>query len=240
MRLGVNIDHVATLRQARGTLYPDPLEAALAAIGAGADLITCHLREDRRHIQEEDLFRLKREVPAPLNLEIALGEEVFSLCERLLPDCVCLVPEKREERTTEGGLAVAGREGIIQETIARIESLGVAVSLFLDPELEAIEAAFSAGAKRLELHTGRYADAPPQEKPKALEDIEQAAKLAQSLGMGVHAGHGLHVDNVGPVAAIREIEELNIGHAIVARAIFVGMAEAVAEMRRAIAWARGF
>lgn len=234
IRLGVNIDHVATLRQARGTDYPDTVEAALLAIASGADGITVHLREDRRHIQDRDVERLMQAIDVPLNLEMAVTEEMLGIAVRVKAPHCCLVPEKREELTTEGGLDVAGQQERIADAVASLKTAGCQVSLFIDPEPEQIKAAKACGAPVVELHTGAYAEAKGDTRHVELERLRQGARLAASLGLEVHAGHGLTVENVGPVAALPEVVELNIGHAIVARAVFVGLSEAVQEMKTAM------
>lgn len=240
IRLGVNVDHVATLRQARGTSYPDVIAAARLALEAGADSITVHLREDRRHIQDADVEALVARDDVAVNLEMAVTEEMQGIACRLRPRDVCLVPERREELTTEGGLDVAGDRDRVAGAVARLGAAGIAVALFIDPDPVQIEATAAAGAAAVEIHTGAYAEAGDARAREAeLGRIRRAARHAAGLGLEVHAGHGLHVDNVGPVAAVPEIVELNIGHALVARAIFVGLAEAVAEMRRAMQRARG-
>jgi pyridoxine 5-phosphate synthase len=231
--LGVNIDHVATLRQARGTRYPDPVEAARLAEGAGADSITVHLREDRRHIQERDVLLLKEVVQTRLNLEMAVTEDMLAFACNTLPQDCCLVPERREELTTEGGLDVAGQEPRIRAACERLGKAGIRVALFIDPNLKQVEAAAAVGAPAVELHTGAYADSLGSRiQGEELHRLAEAARRAAGLGLEVHAGHGLHYHNVKPVAAITEIVELNIGHAIIARAIMVGLAPAVAEMKR--------
>jgi pyridoxine 5-phosphate synthase len=239
MFLGVNIDHVATLRQARGTSYPEPLRAARLALSSGADSITIHLREDRRHIQDEDLRAILRETDARLNLEMAVTDEMLAIaCDARPSDC-CLVPEKREELTTEGGLDVIGSEKRVRDACVRLHAEGIRVSLFIDPEKSQIDAALRVGARVIELHTGTYADADDTESMQAeLERIRQAAVYADSLGITVHAGHGLTLDNVQPVAAIEQIVELNIGHALVAEAVFTGLGAAVADMKRKMLEAR--
>src|SRR5690606_35825968 len=238
LRLGVNVDHVATLRQARGTDYPDPVAAALLAERAGADSITVHLREDRRHIQDRDLFELGRVATTRINLEMAVTTEMLDLATRVKPADVCLVPERREELTTEGGLDVAGARDRIAEACRRLAAAGIRVSLFVDPEPHQLEAAVEAGAPVVEIHTGAYADADETSRAAELERVVAAAARARALGLQVHAGHGLNYDNVQPVAAIPEIVELNIGHAIVSRAVFDGIAEAVREMKRLMREAR--
>ncbi len=231
--LGVNIDHVATLRQSRGTRYPDPVEAAFAAERAGADAITAHLREDRRHIQERDLEILRNALRTRLNLEMAVEETVLRFAERLRPEDCCLVPERRSELTTEGGLDVTGHMGKIRDACARLAEADIRVSLFVDPDPFQIEAAAEAGAPVVELHTGPYAAAGTREERKEqLELLRTAVQFASGLGLKINAGHGLDYPNVQGVAAIPEIQELNIGHAIVAHAIFAGFGPAVAEMKR--------
>jgi pyridoxine 5-phosphate synthase len=237
--LGVNIDHVATLRQARGTRYPDPVQAALLAEQAGADVITVHLREDRRHIQVRDVELLSEVIETRLNLEMAVTDEMVSIAERLRPADCCLVPERREELTTEGGLDVAGQLERVREVCRRLAVAGVRVSLFIDPEPRQVEAARAAGAPVVELHTGRYADRSEQQaRQSEFDRVMDAARQAAESGMTVHAGHGLNYHNVKPIAAIPQVTELNIGHAIVARAVFVGLTEAVREIKRLMREAR--
>lgn len=237
MRFYVNIDHVATVRQARRADEPDPLEAARLAEGAGADGITAHLREDRRHVQDADLERLAGGISTVLNFELATSESVLALACRLRPYAATLVPEKREEVTTEGGLDVAAGGTRLQEAIARLREAGAVVSLFIDPDPRAIDAAAATGVPAVELHTGRYAHAWPAPGAE-LETLRRAAAHARAAGLRVHAGHGLTYANVAPVAAIAEIEELNIGHSIVSRAVLIGMRDAVREMRDRIDAAR--
>lgn len=237
--LGLNIDHVATLRQARGTRYPDPIKAALDAEMAGADSITLHLREDRRHIQDEDVYRLKACYQTKINLEMAVTEEMINIACDVEPEDVCLVPEKREELTTEGGLDVAGQQALLTQACARLAKAGCRVSLFIDPDETQIRAAKALGAPVIELHTGTYAKLTrPADIQAELKRIAQAAELAHSLGLVVNAGHGLHYHNVQPIAAIKVIEELNIGHAIVAQAVYSGLPAAIAEMKRLMVEAR--
>lgn len=237
IRLGVNVDHVATVRQARGTDYPDPVEAALLVAAAGADSITIHLREDRRHIQDHDLHRLLPVCPVPINLEMAVTDEMVAIACAAKPKYVCLVPEKRAERTTEGGLDVAGNRAAIEAACRRLAEAGIEVSLFIDAEADQLEAAKGLAAPHLEIHTGTYCDAVDEALRAAeLRKIDAFSKAAHAAGFEVHAGHGLNVANVGPVAAIPEIVELNIGHALIARALFAGLPAAVAEMRAAM-WA---
>jgi pyridoxine 5-phosphate synthase len=237
--LGVNIDHIATLRQARTTRYPSPVEAALVAETAGADSITLHLREDRRHIQDADVAILRQVLKTKMNLEMAVTEEMLGIAVATRPQDVCLVPEKREELTTEGGLDVAGDLGRVREACARLAAVGVRVAPFIDPEPAQIEACLAAGARVVELHTGRYAEAEEEAgRARELERVQQASRHAAKLGIRVHGGHGLNYHNVQPVAAIAEMLELNIGHAIVAQAVFSGFAKAVADMKRLMLAAR--
>lgn len=236
MRLYINIDHVATVRQARRADEPDPVAAALLAERAGADGITAHLREDRRHIQDADIERLSGQVATVLNLELATSEEILALACRLRPYQATLVPERREEVTTEGGLDLR-EPARIASAARRLADSGCRVSLFIDPEPAAIRAAHAIGVPAVELHTGRYANT-WRENDAALGQLRDAARAARGLGLAVHAGHGLTYDNVQPVAAITEIEELNIGHSIVSRAVMVGMGRAVSEMAALIAAAR--
>lgn len=236
--LGVNVDHVATLRQARGTPYPDPSAAALLAEQAGADSITVHLREDRRHIQEHDLQKLEAQMQTHMNLEMAVTDEMLQIAAKIGPQDCCLVPENRAELTTEGGLEVAGQQQKIRDACVRLAECGIRVSLFIDPDSRQLDAAVAARAPVVELHTGAYAEAQGSEQEVELERIAAAVAYGNEIGLTVHAGHGLHYDNVTPIAAIENIVELNIGHAIVARAIFDGMKNAVAEMRRLMDQAR--
>jgi pyridoxine 5-phosphate synthase len=238
IELGVNIDHVATLRQVRGTSYPDPLRAALLAEGAGADAITLHLREDRRHIQDSDVETLRARLSKRMNLESALTPEMLQIAVRVHPHDVCLVPERRMELTTEGGLDVLGQFERVREACKLLGASGIRVSLFIDPETAQIDAAKAAGAPVVELHTGRYADAAGEEQRTELGHIRQAVEYGKRIGLKVNAGHGLNYDNVGPVAALSGIAELNIGHAIVAHAIFVGWEAAVREMKQLMMAAR--
>ncbi|MBD9414264.1 pyridoxine 5'-phosphate synthase [Pseudomonas sp. PDM16] len=238
--LGVNIDHVATLRQARGTRYPDPVKAALDAEEAGADGITVHLREDRRHIQERDVRILKEVLQTRMNFEMGVTDFMLDFAEQIRPEHVCLVPETRQELTTEGGLDVAGQEERIKAAVQRLARLGCEVSLFIDAEERQIEASRRIGAPAIELHTGRYADAlTPAESARELARIRDGVACGLAHGLIVNAGHGLHYHNVEPVAAIAGIHELNIGHAIVAQALFVGFKGAVAEMKQLIVAAAG-
>ena len=231
IRLGVNVDHVATVRQARGVDVPDPVEAALIAEKAGADGITVHLREDRRHIQERDVLLLRQSLKSKLNLEMAVTPAMLVLAENVRPYAACFVPEKREELTTEGGLDVASHQEKIREATQRLQGLGVRVSLFVDPETAQIEASHDAGAHAVEIHTGAYCNALGTERDKQLLVIREASKLAQSLGLEVHGGHGLNYDNVLAIAQISQMAELNIGHSIIARAIIVGIEQATREMK---------
>lgn len=241
MRFYVNIDHVATVRQARGGNEPDPVDAALASEGAGADGITAHLREDRRHVQDDDMRRLAGRVSTVLNFELAATDEILSIAEELRPFQATLVPERREEITTEGGLALGrpsdATDVKLRAAIARLHASGIRVSLFIDPEPALIARSADLGVPAVELHTGRYAEAFPDSN-KTLDELRTAARAAAAGGLAVHAGHGLNYQNVQPVAAIPEIEELNIGHSIVSRSITVGMAPAVQEMRGLIDAAR--
>ena len=236
--LGVNIDHVATLRQARRVSYPSPIEAALAAEQAGADNVTLHLREDRRHIQDADVEALRPLLRTRMNLEIAVTDEMINLARRIRPADCCLVPERRAEITTEGGLDVVGQIGRLRESCALLAASGIRVALFIDPEPAQIEATARAGAPVVELHTGRYCETSGAEAAQELERLRAGARLAATLGLEVHAGHGLHYENVQPVAAIAQITELNIGHAIVARAVFTGLAAAVRDMKALMVAAR--
>ncbi len=231
IRLGVNVDHVATVRQARRVDVPDPVEAALLAEAAGADGITVHLREDRRHIQERDVRILRQRLHTKLNLEMAVTPAMLAFAENVRPDDACFVPEKREELTTEGGLDVVSHRQKIREATQRLHSLAVRVSLFVDPETAQIEASRDVGAHAVEIHTGAYCNALSVEREKQLQAILEASKFAQSLGLEVHGGHGLNYDNVLPIAQIPEMAELNIGHSIIARALIVGIEQAVREMK---------
>jgi pyridoxine 5-phosphate synthase len=236
--LGVNIDHVATLRQARRSKYPDPLYAALLAEQSGADSITLHLREDRRHIQDHDVERLRHTLQTRMNLEMAATDEMVAIAARVRPADVCLVPERRAEVTTEGGLDVAGHRVPIADVVKRLADAGIRVSLFIDPEPRQIEAAVACRAPVVELHTGAYAEAEGERRAHELHRLAHGAALAHGAGLVVNAGHGLHYHNVQPVAAIPQIVELNIGHSIVARAVFDGLAAAVREMKRLMLEAR--
>jgi len=237
--LGVNIDHVATLRQARGTRYPDPIQAAIEAEQAGADAITLHLREDRRHIQERDVVMLRDILLTRMNLEMAVTEEMLGIAARLKPEDCCLVPERREELTTEGGLDVAGHAQRVADACARLAEAGVRVSLFIDPDLAQVEAAAAAGAPVIEIHTGHYADAGDgNARAQEYERVVAAVTRGRELDLQVNAGHGLNYHNVAAIAALAEISELNIGHAIIARAVFTGLGPAVSQMKRIMVEAR--
>jgi pyridoxine 5-phosphate synthase len=236
--LGVNIDHVATLRQARGTSYPRPADAVVIAERAGADSITVHLREDRRHIQDADLLAIQGVMRTHMNLELAVVDEMLDIAVEVHPSDVCLVPEKRAELTTEGGLDVKGQLQKVSAACARLAAEDIRVSLFIDPDAEQLDAALQAGAPVVELHTGAYADAAPAEQADELQRVIDAAAYGHDLGLVVNAGHGLHYHNVNAIAAIPQIVELNIGHAIVSRAVFDGMSMAVSEMKRLMIAAR--
>ncbi|MFA6178436.1 MAG: pyridoxine 5'-phosphate synthase [Candidatus Methylopumilus sp.] len=231
IKLGVNVDHIATLRQARGTQYPSVVQAALRAEEAGADSITIHLREDRRHIQDADVYALRPLLQTKMNLEMAVTDEMVAIALKVQPQDVCLVPERREERTTEGGLDVVGNLDRITDVCDQLADAGIRVSLFIAPDIAQIDAAKAAGAPVIELHTGKFADAEGSVQLHELERIEQAAAHAIKLGLVVNAGHGLNIHNVHQIAAIPGIEELNIGHAIVAHAVFVGWDYAIREMK---------
>ena len=238
LELGINIDHVATLRNARGTLYPDPIKAAQLAEEAGADLITLHLREDRRHIKDADLLALRPLIKTRMNLECAVTPEMVHIACKVKPHDVCLVPEKREEVTTEGGLDVVGYFEVVRAATKQLQEAGIRLSLFIDPEEKQIQAAKDAGATVVELHTGRYADLSGAGQVTELERIRKAAQFGKSIGLRVNAGHGLHEVNVMAIAAITELSELNIGHAIVAEAIFKGWQKAITDMKSLMAQAR--
>jgi pyridoxine 5-phosphate synthase len=231
IRLGVNVDHVATVRQARGVDVPDPVEAALLAEQAGADGITVHLREDRRHIQERDVRLLRERAKTKVNLEMAVTPAMVALAVNLRPDDACFVPEKREELTTEGGLDVVTHKAKVKDAVERLQARGIHVSLFIDPLEAQIAAAKSIGAHAIEIHTGAYCNASSAAREKELEAIVDAALLARRMGIEVHGGHGLNYENVLPIAKIPEMVELNIGHSIIARAVMVGISQAVREMR---------
>ena len=237
LRLGVNIDHVATVRNARGGAHPDPVRAAVAAEAAGADGITAHLREDRRHIRDADMYAIRQAVTVPLNFEMAATDEMVGIALDVKPNAACIVPERREEVTTEGGLAVAGRESELEPYFTRIRDAGIRLSLFIEASEAEIRAAAAVGADIIELHTGRYCH---DESGRAAElaRIRKAAELADSLGVECHGGHGLDFDTVGPIAAIPQMHELNIGHFLMGEAMFSGMDKAIAEMRRLMNEAR--
>ena len=237
--LGVNIDHIATLRQARGTKYPDPIYAALLAEQSGADGITAHLREDRRHIQDKDIFLLQELLQTRLNLEMAVTDEMLDIAEKVKPAACCLVPEKRQELTTEGGLDVAASPDKMKKACQRLADSGIEVSLFIDPDFQQIDAAVSLGVPVVELHTGCYADATnKQSQEQQLLRIVQAAEYAFNAGLQVNAGHGLHFKNVGAICKIPQIIELNIGHSIIANAVFVGLEQTVRELKAVMLQAR--
>jgi len=231
LRLGVNIDHVATIRNARGGKFPDPVRAAKLAAVAGADGITAHLREDRRHISDEDIERLSREIDLPLNLEMAATDEMLAIALKHKPHAACIVPEKREERTTEGGIDAAGQHNRLAPLVRILSNVKVRVSLFIEADRKQIDAALSLGAPVVELHTGAYCDASGAERQRHLDAIHYAAAYGASLGLEIHAGHGLGFETVGPIAAIPEIRELNIGHFLVGEAIFIGLDAAIRRMR---------
>ncbi|WP_205481431.1 pyridoxine 5'-phosphate synthase [Sphingomonas arenae] len=231
LRLGVNIDHVATIRNARGGEHPDPVRAAHAAEAAGADGITAHLREDRRHITDGDIERLMSEIRLPLNLEMAATEEMLAIALRHRPHAACIVPEKREERTTEGGLDAAGQLEVLTPVVGKLSAAGIRVSLFIEAEPQQIEAAIRLGAPVVEFHTGRYAHLAADQRESELKRIADAAALAAKNGIEPHAGHGLTFDNVSPIAAIPQVRELNIGHFLIGEAIFIGLEESVRRMR---------
>ncbi len=234
IKLGVNIDHVATLRQARGTLYPSVSEAACCCEQAGADGITVHLREDRRHIQDDDVYALRSQLSIPLNLEMAVVPEIIGIALDVAPAEVCLVPERRAELTTEGGLDVSGGFDAVKDAVRVLAEAGIIVSLFIDPEPRQIEAAAATGAPVIELHTGTFCDAQGAVAAAELERLIHGAELAGRAGLQVNAGHGIHLGNIGDILRMPHLDTLNIGHSIIARSVFCGLAEAVAEMRRAI------
>lgn len=239
LRLGVNIDHVATVRNARGGAHPDPVAAALLAVEAGADGITAHLREDRRHIVDDDIARLMDALAVPLNLEMAATEEMLAIALRHRPHAVCLVPEKREERTTEGGLDAAGQHDRLTPLVAELSAAGIRVSLFVEPTPAQVEAALRLHAPVLELHVGKYAELAGDARAEELRRLGEAAALAAKNGIEVHAGHGITTDNVAPIAAIPQVAELNIGHFLIGEAIFIGLGESIRRMREAMEAARG-
>jgi pyridoxine 5-phosphate synthase len=238
LRLGVNIDHVATVRNARGGPTPDPIRAALIAQAAGADGITAHLREDRRHISDEDIARLSRDLEIPLNLEMAATEEMLAIAIKARPHAACIVPEKREERTTEGGIDVVGQFARLKPIVAQLCAAGIRVSMFVEPDRKQLDASRELGAPVVELHTGAYANATGAEREKLLKHIHNAAEFGADLGLEIHAGHGLTYENVAPVAAIAHIRELNIGHFLIGEAIFSGLTDSIQKMRRLMDEAR--
>lgn len=238
LRLGVNIDHVATIRNARGGAHPDPVRAAILAVEAGADGITAHLREDRRHISDDDIARLAAEVDRPLNLEMAATPEMLAIALKHRPYAACIVPERRQERTTEGGLDAAGQSPVLAPIVGALNDAGIRVSLFIEPDTRQLEAARALGAAVVELHTGRYCHLEGDARDAELGRLIMAAREANAMGLETHAGHGLRFDNVGPVAAIPQMRELNIGHFLIGEAVFIGLSEAIARMRLAMAQAR--
>ena len=231
LRLGVNIDHVATVRNARGGAFPDPVRAAILAEQSGADGITAHLREDRRHISDDDIARLTATIKIPLNLEMAATDEMLAIALKAKPQAVCIVPEKREERTTEGGIDVFGQFARLQPIVARLVAAGIRVSMFVEPDRKQLDASRSLGAPVVELHTGAYANAQGAEREKLLKHIHNAAEFGADLGLEIHAGHGLTYDNVKAIAAIPHVRELNIGHFLIGEGIFAGLAESIQKMR---------
>jgi len=238
LRLGVNIDHVATVRNARGGDNPDPVRAAMLAEEAGADGITAHLREDRRHISDDDIARLSRQLKIPLNLEMAATDEMLAIALKHRPHAACIVPEKREERTTEGGIDIVSHFARLKPIVTQLRDAGIRVSMFIEPDRKQIDAARELGAPVVELHTGAYANASGAEREKLLKHIRNGAEFGADIGLEIHAGHGLTYDNVGPVAAIPHIVELNIGHFLIGEAVFVGLAESIARMRTEMEKAR--
>ena len=238
LRLGVNIDHVATIRNARGGGHPDPVRAAILAVEAGADGITAHLREDRRHISDHDIARLAAEVDRPLNLEMAATQEMLAIALKHRPHAACIVPERRQERTTEGGLDAAGQREHLAPIVGALNDAGIRVSLFIEPDTRQLEAARALGTAVVELHTGRYCHLEGDARDLELGRLIGAARDGDALGLEIHAGHGLRFDNVGPVAAIPQVRELNIGHFLIGEAVFMGLSEAIARMRLAMAQAR--
>jgi pyridoxine 5-phosphate synthase len=239
LRLSINIDHVATLRNARGGTHPDPLAAAKAVLEAGADGITVHLREDRRHILDHDVERLRAAIAAPLNLEMAATEEMVAIAERLKPADCCIVPEKRAELTTEGGLDVLRASPFLAEAIRRLNAKGIRSSIFVEADAAQIAAAAALGAHAIELHTGAYADAAPEDRPAHLRRLEEGARIAAAAGLACHAGHGLDFDTIGEIARIAEVSEVSIGHFLVGQAVFTGLPDAVRRMKALIAQQRG-
>lgn len=231
LRLGVNVDHVATVRQARGGDNPDPVRAAIMAQSAGADGITAHLREDRRHISDDDIARLSKALSIPLNLEMAATDEMLAIALRAKPHAACIVPEKREERTTEGGIDCIGQHNRLKPIVAALTQAGIRVSMFIEPDRKQIDAARALGAPVVELHTGAYANATGEAREKILRHIHNGAEFGADLGLEIHAGHGLTYDNVGPIAAIPHVRELNIGHFLMGEAMFVGLEASIRRMR---------
>ena len=232
LRLGVNIDHVATLRNARGGDNPDPIRAALMAQAAGADGITAHLREDRRHISDQDIARLSRDLEIPLNLEMAATDEMLAIAIKARPHAACNVPEKREERTTEGGIDVVNHFARLKPIVSALGAAGIRVSMFIEPDRKQLDASRELGAPVVELHTGAYANARGGERDRLLKHIHNAAEFGADLGLEIHAGHGLTYENVGPIAAVPHIRELNIGHFLIGEAIFTGLTDSIQKMRR--------
>ena len=231
LRLGVNVDHVATVRQARGGDNPDPVRAAILAASAGADGITAHLREDRRHISDDDIERLTKALSIPLNLEMAATEEMLAIALKARPHAACIVPEKREERTTEGGIDAAGQHNRLKSIVSELGAARIRVSMFIEPDKRQLDASKSLGAPVVELHTGAYANASGAERERLLEKIRQAAAYGESVGLEIHAGHGLTYDNVKAIAAIPQIRELNIGHFLMGEAMFIGLEASIRQMR---------
>ena len=238
LRLGVNIDHVATVRNARGSDNPDPIRAALMAQAAGADGITAHLREDRRHISDDDIARLSRDLEIPLNLEMAATEEMLAIALKARPHAACIVPEKREERTTEGGIDVVGQFARLKPIVSALAAAGIRISMFIEPDRKQLDASRELGAPVVELHTGAYANASGDARNKLLKHIHNAAEFGADMGLEIHAGHGLTFENVAPVAAISHIRELNIGHFLIGEAMFVGLTNSIQKMRRLMDEAR--
>jgi len=235
MKLSINVDHIATLRNARGGNIPDPVEAALICEKAGADGIVCHLREDRRHIKDDDVFKLRKSIQKKLDLEMAATEEIIGIAVKVKPDLVTLVPERRQELTTEGGLDIVNQKKYYESVIKKFHENGILVSLFVEPEIEQIKASVEIGTDMVELHTGHYAESKSEEELKnSLNKIEESAKLGKSLGIGVNAGHGLDYDNIIDIVRIKEINEVSIGYAVIVRAMFVGLENAVSEMVRLV------
>ena len=239
LRLGVNVDHVATVRQARGGDNPDPVRAAIMAQAAGADGITAHLREDRRHISDDDIARLSKALSIPLNLEMAATDEMLTIALRAKPHAACIVPEKREERTTEGGIDCIGQHNRLKPIVAALTQAGIRVSMFIEPDRKQIDAARALGAPVVELHTGAYANATGEAREKILRHIHNGAEFGADLGLEIHAGHGLTYENVGPIAVIPHIRELNIGHFLMGEAMFVGLEASIRRMRELMDEARG-